>query len=263
MKFRRIDPPKRLTKIIECYWIAESDDPTPEVQKIIPDGFPEVIFHFGDPYRIKLRNKWEQQSTSLLAGQITGHFFLENTGVSSILGLKFHPTALTKLFDISMKEITDQVVPLNTCTEKLNPLETAIRTQENFDARINLVNEYLNALPEVNHSAIDEAVRLIFESKGTISVTELATTVGIGERSLERQFRKFVGLTPKFYARIIRFSHIFQTVTSEQRSWTQLGLEAGFYDQSHFIKNFKAFTGEDPSVYLFDDPNFANFFMKK
>jgi AraC-like DNA-binding protein len=263
MNFRRIDPPKRLTSVIECYWIAESDDPTPAIQKIIPDGFPEVIFHFGDPYRIKLRNKWEQQSSSLVAGQITGHFHLENTGVASILGLKFRPTALTRLFDISMQTITDQVVPLNPFAGKLRPLEIAIRGLQDFDTRICLVNDYLNALPVENHSVIDDAVSLIFESKGTISVTELTTAVGIGERSLERLFRKFVGLTPKFYARIIRFSHIFQAVTSGKQNWAQLGLETGFYDQSHFIKNFKAFTGEDPSVYLFDDQNIANFFLKK
>jgi YesN/AraC family two-component response regulator len=49
----------------------------------------------------------------------------------------------------------------------------------------------------------------------------------------------------------------------EKISWTQVGLESGYYDQAHFIKNFKAFTGEDPSRYFFEEPNLANFFLKK
>jgi methylphosphotriester-DNA--protein-cysteine methyltransferase len=113
------------------------------------------------------------------------------------------------------------------------------------------------------HTGIDQAIELIFETKGTIAVNELCVAVAVGERQLERAFKKYVGLTPKFYMRIIRFSHIFHAFTTGKDNWAQLGLEAGFYDQSHFIKNFKAFTGEDPSAYFFDDPTMANFFLKK
>ncbi|HWA35539.1 MAG TPA: helix-turn-helix transcriptional regulator [Cyclobacteriaceae bacterium] len=262
MNFRRIYPPERLMNVIDCYWIAENDDPRPVIQKIIPDGFPEVIFHFGDPFRIRLGNEWEEQVPSLLAGQISSHFFLENSGVASMLGLKFQPTALAALCGIAMDKVTDRVLDLNICTDKLQPLETAIRKVEDFNTRINLVNDHLQALPLKANSEVDKAVHRIFESKGTISVTDLAQEVGVGERSLERLFSKYVGLTPKFYSRVIRFSHIFRSVTSGM-NWTQLGIDAGFYDQSHFIKNFKAFTGEDPSLYLFEDHNLANFFLKK
>ena len=97
MQFTRIIPRKELINLIDCFWIVENDDPTPLLQKIIPDGFPEIIFHFGDPYSIKLREQWEHQSKSLLAGQITSYFHLQNTGRSSILGIKCKPAALTHL----------------------------------------------------------------------------------------------------------------------------------------------------------------------
>src|SRR5688572_33304007 len=99
MQFNRIDPPNGLRHLVECYWIAKSNSSTPTQQKIIPDGFPEIIFHFGDPYRIELESDWEIQSNSLVAGQITKHFFLENTGRSDILGIKLKPAAPTQLFD--------------------------------------------------------------------------------------------------------------------------------------------------------------------
>jgi hypothetical protein len=112
MFFKRFRPDHDLEPFIECYWIVEDDDTTPRLQKIVPDGFNEIIFHLGDPYRIRLYDHWEQQSTSLLAGHIRKHFFLENTGSSNIVGIKLKPTALTHLFGLHMYQFTDKVVDL-------------------------------------------------------------------------------------------------------------------------------------------------------
>ncbi|MGC4021921.1 MAG: helix-turn-helix domain-containing protein [Cyclobacteriaceae bacterium] len=74
-------------------------------------------------------------------------------------------------------------------------------------------------------------------------------------------FRTYVGLSPKFYARIIRFNKIFSLIEKNDPQWIDLMNEAGFYDQSHLIRNFKAFTGEDPSAYNFSKKTLANFFL--
>jgi AraC-like DNA-binding protein len=63
------------------------------------------------------------------------------------------------------------------------------------------------------------------------------------------------------FARIIRFSYIFQLVQDNHQSWCGLAYEAAFYDQSHFIRNFKDFTGENPADYKFEEKNMANFFL--
>jgi AraC-like DNA-binding protein len=103
----------------------------------------------------------------------------------------------------------------------------------------------------------------VSESRGMNSVSDLANELKISERQLERIFKQYVGLSPKFYSRIIRFSTIFQLKEQGDPNWIDLTYESGFADQSHFIRNFKAFTGEDPSSYSFGDQNMANFFMKK
>ncbi|MES2882523.1 MAG: DUF6597 domain-containing transcriptional factor [Bacteroidota bacterium] len=68
MFYQRIQPPKELVNFVECFWVMESADTTVQQQKIIPDGFPEIIFHYGDHYRIKMDGNWETQSLSLIAG---------------------------------------------------------------------------------------------------------------------------------------------------------------------------------------------------
>jgi hypothetical protein len=87
MKYIRIIPHDSLKHLIECYWIVESDDTTTKVEKIIPDGFTELIFHYGDPYRKKVNNEWQSQALNLVCGQISSYFYLENTGTSGNRGV--------------------------------------------------------------------------------------------------------------------------------------------------------------------------------
>jgi AraC-like DNA-binding protein len=263
MQFDRIEPPAQLKHLVECYWIAKSNDPTPSLQKIIPDGFPEIIFHFGDPYKIELKNEWETQAPSLVAGQITKFFFLENTGQSDILGIKLKPVALTQLFSTDMSLLKDEVISLqNFGNKELDRLNQLIREINDSNDRIKVINDYLTKL-SFQYNPVEKAIECIFSSNGMLPVASICEQCEITERQLERHFKKYIGLSPKFYARLIRFSYIFQIAQEKKLSWTEVGLESGFYDQPHFIKNFKAFTGEDPSRYFFDEPNLANFFLKK
>ena len=93
MFFKRIAPDPELEDFIECFWIIENKDPAPMRQKIIPDGFTEIIFHFKDPYRIKLGKQWQLQSKNLLAGQISKYFLLKKPVylVYSVLNLNQLP----------------------------------------------------------------------------------------------------------------------------------------------------------------------------
>ena len=266
MSFKRISPPKELSRYIECFWIVEDADPTPTIQKIIPDGFPEMIFHFGDPYLIKLKSKWTKQSWSLLGGQITGHFYLKNTGISSVLGIKFRPAALALLFDIDMHPLTDRVISLRSLGQTdVKIIENLVKNADGHTARIDKAVEYVSKkLSVIDDRPINNAVEKILSSNGTISINDLCSDTGCSERQLERLFKRYIGLSPKLYSRIIRFAYIFQQVQgSKKMNGSELGIASGYYDQSHFIRNFKAFSGEDPSRYLFDQPSLSNFFLKK
>ncbi|HMG89914.1 MAG TPA: helix-turn-helix transcriptional regulator [Chryseolinea sp.] len=267
MSFERISPRTELRRYIECFWIVEDTDPSPMIQKIIPDGFSEMIFHFGDTYLIKLDRKWTRQSWSLLGGQITSHFFLKNTGVSSILGIKFKPAAIGLLFNIDMHALTNRVVSLTGFGHlDLIAFEGLLKNTGDHSKRIAVIEDYLSNYLRVdqNEPVINAAIEQIFSSNGMVPVAEICKQCGCSERQLERMFRKYVGLSPKLYSRIIRFAYIFQLAQGrKEMNGSELGIASGYYDQSHFIKNFKAFTGEEPSEYFFDRPNLANFFLKK
>ena len=267
MIYKRIAPEQGLEDLVECYWIIENPDPTPVIQKIIPDGFTEIIFHYGDPYRIKLDEKWKLQKKSLLAGQISKHFSLRNTGISGIFGIKMKPTAMTHLFGLSMDRFTDRVSHLHLATKNiLKPFQKKLLSNHDDQKMIEESNNFFTELvtkKKINLTAADEAVNTIFEKNGMLNVSDLCKTTGVGERRLQSLFSKYIGLSPKFYSRLIRFSYIFHLIQENDQSWSSLAYDAAYYDQSHFIRNFKKFTGENPSRYKFDEENMANFFLMK
>ena len=263
MIFKRVEPTLLAAPWIECFWIIENDDPKQVTQKIIPDGFPEIIFHFGDPYEINLNGQWEKQDLNLLAGQIKKFFWLRNTGKASMLGIKLKPPSLAQGFSLNMNEITDKVENMNKM--KIGPLtelQKLVRAATTFNDRINQVAGYFENLKWREHP-IHHALEVIFKNRGMNTVSDLVNVLKISERQLERIFKQYVGLSPKFYSKVIRFSTIFQLKEQGDPSWIDLTHETGFADQSHFIRDFKSFTGEDPSRYGFDNQNMANFFMKK
>lgn len=233
-------------------------------QKIIPDGYLEMILHYGDPYQINIDGIWRTQSKYLLAGQLTHHFYLENTGQSGMIGIKFKPAAVHDLFGLEMFRLVNKVVELfGAIGLKGQPFVDFLRTG-NFDNLSDHVERLIIPLiPDAQPSKTYDAVDLIIEKKGLLSIGQITESVGISERQLERLFKRVVGLTPKRFCRIIRFAHIFKLVESGDVGWAKIALDSGFFDQSHFIKDFKAFTGEDPSRYTFNDQNMANFFMRK
>lgn len=265
MSFDRIIPDKSLSSYIECYWIIENDDTKSYKQKIIPDGYPEIITHYGDPYRINIKGKWEGQSKNLVAGQVKRYFYLENTGVSGVFGIKLKPAALTHLFNIRMDDLVDKVISIDGLREqKLEALFAGLTSRDN-PARIVFCNQYLQemiALIDDKNDIIDDAINMIFESKGTIEMSNICKRLFITERHLQRLFKKYIGIPPKTYSRIVRFNYIFQLIKNNT-PFTQIAFDAGYYDLSHFSRNFKNFTGEEPSGYFFEEKNLANFFLKK
>ncbi len=265
MRYESFAPSDSLKKLVKEYWVYENEDPAIHRQKIIPDGYSEIIIHYGDPYRINLSGEWKPQSSMLFSSQISKYFFLENTGVSGMLGIKFHPAAFYQLFQMDVSEYTDRVIDLKKIISRTEGLDEIMDTGISINQRVKLAEEWLkgklsNLQPQ---EKVEQVISKVFETHGMIDIGQMAEEVDLSSRQLERLFKKVIGLSPKFYSRIIRFSYIFEVIKEQKDSWIRTALQSGFFDQSHFIKNFKEFTGEEPSSYGFDEINLANFFLKK
>lgn len=263
MFYKRIEPHISLKPFIECYWVIESDsNPGQEREKIIPDGFVEIIYHYGDSYKVSSQGGWEEQKDKLLGGQIDKHFYIENTGRTGMIGIKLKPEAAALLFDLDMSIYTNKVTSLSKISA-MTEVSTLFDGHDHDEIIRKIEHYFLARISKITPHLIQKAVSMIFEQNGMLSVQELSEYLKIGQRQLERYFKRYIGLSPKKYARIIRFNYIFELIKKKDHNWQDLVFNAGYYDQSHFIKNFQEFTGEDPTKYGFDEKNMANFFLKK
>lgn len=244
--------------------IDSEGDTAIQREKIIPDGYVELIFHYGDFYKTNIAGQWQKQARHLFAAQIKNHFFLENTGRTGIFAVKLQPWTARLFFDIDLSKYTDSIVPLlPNMRQRLKPLIDRLNSELNFEQFSQLFESILEKNISFEQNLGEAAVSLILEKKGAITVQEICKRSKLSERSLERYFKQSIGVSPKFYCRIIRFAYIFELLSEKNASWTDISLQAGFYDQAHFIKNFRAFTGEEPSKYGFNKKNMANFFLQK
>ena len=268
MTYDQQKPQPGLTDYIRQFWMIDSEgDAKICPEKIVPDGYPEMIFHNKQSFRTNIDGHWQLQDKQLIAGQISNFFYIENTGVASTFAIKLQPWALSQLFDIRMGELNNRVISISSSLkEVIRPIiDFSSNPELSFVQKVSAIEtwfyDYINAKEIITPKGL-EAVRLIILSKGETPLKEIQDKCSISERGLERFFKSHIGLTPKRYSRIIRFSNIFKLVQDPNFNWQDITFLSGFYDQSHFIKNFKEFTGEEPSKYGFDEHNLANLFLK-
>lgn len=134
---------------------------------------------------------------------------------------------------------------------ELMVLEENLCEADADEKRIAVIEQFL--ISRIRPAATDElvtgALALIHSSRGNIRIKDLAAQLHISQSPLEKRFRHTVGTSPKKFASIVRFKHAMQQYEG-QRTLTDLGYEAGFYDQAHFIKEFRNFTGENPEAFF-------------
>ncbi|MBT2562536.1 helix-turn-helix transcriptional regulator [Pedobacter sp. ISL-64] len=134
---------------------------------------------------------------------------------------------------------------------ELRALEDQIALREPIQAKVSLVQNFFISQLRHNHPdrLIANAIEKIKMANGTISVKDLSKNLYISIDAFEKRFRKTVGATPKQFSDIVRMKSLI-TQAHANRSFFNTALNAGFFDQSHFIRNFKAFSGQTPKEFL-------------
>lgn len=264
MDYQVYSPSEKLSKYIKLYWTLEGDfSDTPTKNRVFPDGCIELIFHYGSLFKKYNINGAAIQPRCFFHGQLTKFIEIEATGKTGIFSIRFQPHGLKPFVNFNVNRITDDVINIedvwNSAGEKLaNEMITATSNE----IRIKIIEDFLLAqLKEISNDVIPSSVKQIEQASGMISIDEVASDAYLGRRQFERKFSETVGLSPKMFARIIRFNYVLKLI--EKKEWnnlSQLAQDGGFYDQAHFIKDFKDFTGLNPKSYFAEDLELVKFF---
>lgn len=270
MNFQILEPHEDLATLVKCYWTLESPkEKTPKKNTIVPDGCMKLIFHYGDPYK----NYPEDEKSvilprCLLIGQLTRPYIVEPTGETGTFFVCFHPNGFMPFATFPIKEMENTAIPL----EKLfgkdgSEIEQQILNASTTSERISLIETFLfNRL--TNTETVDQIVKstveTILTAKGQLSVNELSKQNNVNRRQLVRKFSSTIGLSPKQLSKTIRLQATLKVLLTEEiSSLTDVAYQNEYFDQAHFIKDFKEFTGLTPKEFYGDDLKMSLIFDSK
>ena len=257
MLYKTLPPPAHLEPFVDCIWIlaAAKDDGDPEPQIVVPDGKTELIVHFGDAF-LKLEGRsYERQARVLMSGQLTRCIMLKPTGEIGVVSIRFKAAGAARFFNVAYDEIVDRVVDFAEFEPAFSAaihdrIARAGSDDDRLAAMIAKLDERLTQESKED-VFVRQACQYIVRSEGQYSVHDLVKLIGFSERQLQRKFKRQVGITPKILSRIMRFQK-FLAMTKEANKLTLADAAAacGYYDQSHFIRDFTTFSGMSPMKYL-------------
>lgn len=264
----RPGPP--LSRFVRTLWYSDAPQIEHGHERILPNGCVHVIVNLKRDY---LHDCTEGQpekrvAPALVVGSRAVYEIVSRTDMTELVGVLFEPSG----FAAFARESVDQFSNLSTnledlCGAKARDLRDRLREARDPRARFGLLEAYLcermaGRLKEPA-SALEDAVRYAlgrFESAPSVAtVRDVARSTGWSERRFSQVFREAVGHSPKIWCRIQRFQRAVQRLHSGRDvRWAELALDCGFYDQSHFANEFRAFSGVDATTYSALKTQWAN-----
>lgn len=247
-----------LESIVKCYWILEVPaEAGAERQRIIPDGCLEMVFILGDDIKRYTHNdEFILQPRAMVLGQITEPFFVQPTGYVHSFAVRFYPYGFANFVTTSIKDLANKETPIEQLfgIDDAQTLTDKIIQAADTKARIEIAEEFLLARLR-NQSTIDSIVRstidAMLSTKGTVPIKKILESDLSKRRQLERNFIKQIGISPKQLGKVIRMQAALKMLLNrEAENLTEIAYESEYYDQSHFIKDFKSFTGINPAEFL-------------
>ena len=261
-------PSNALAPYIKRYWAIENSLDMNEtcIQRMIPTGLPELLLYFTPRPKTLTGNKYLSDNVALY-GQQNDFYDIELTGNLSVFSIVFQPQGLMQFFRFPLHEICNQNVPLKHLSGQAGrDMEEKMGEAATFHQRVSIVENFLWTLLQKNDAdfefrRISRIVELIKGARGNINIRQMISEACLSRKQFERIFAERVGISPKQYLKIIRFQFaIFQRQQNANLNMTELSYESGYFDQSHFIRDFKSMCGMTPKQYFMESNACSDFF---
>lgn len=266
MTYEEYAPSPALRPFVDRLWVLEAPAGTPNAEPVLPDGHVEIIVHAGDPFfEMDANGGRHRQAPVLLAGQLTRAMHIAPGGVARVVGARLKPNGAHTLLGLPQHHITNRVVDLTDVHPRTaRVLRDEITGREDSRSLAAAMDRTLTRLAPSSTPAskVNKTLEVAGRRRGLIQVQDLSRIAGISDRQLQRAFHDEVGVSPKQLLRVLRFQEVLRRVRgqSDNVRWTEIAATCGFYDQAHFVHDFRSFTGESPSAWAIDDASLTAIF---
>lgn len=263
MKAQLFKPSSCLSNYIDSYLLVDIDwrstTELPNVWRLIPYGKVSMFFLYGDTYEYSFQGAngvMQRECRAFLVGPLVHPVWLKFTGRSRLIKIQFKSSGAQQFLPINMDEFRNfpsldlEAVWGAATHELLEQLEEAVSDTESIE-KLNRFLE-MRMLPKKDHiDYVDYTIQQIHTHKGNISIKGLEQKLGISTRQLQRHFLAKIGISPKEMCKLIRLNSAFSSMEADPEiSLTHLSYEAGYYDSSHFYRDFKKMSGVSPTSFF-------------
>ncbi len=256
----RFLPSPPLSAYIEAFCFYEGDaSPSPSKERCLPNGQVAMVVNLGhDTLRVahlQHTEGFQRFHGGVLTGAFSQFSVIDTATMVTTLSICFKPGGARLFLPMPAAELANQVVDLSCIFgTAAGDLREQLQTTRTNDERARILERFLQARAcweHAPHPAIRFALTSFQDGNERRSISEVTTQLGMSPKRFISLFEEAVGLPPKVYCRVRRFQEVLQRITGGQAvRWADLALDAGYFDQAHFIHDFQAFAGLTPSAYL-------------
>lgn len=254
--YQEYPPCQLLAPYIDKYWEFKGETEYDMRYKILPDGCTDFIFSIEEPSQPLNGEMLMQPYRFYFVGPMRVYSELVTRSTRlHMMGVRFSPCGLAAFARMPLGEFTDTRVNAS----ELNVLfddhfAEMLCEKESLQERIHIIDRHLIArLPGLQpvDPQIIRATDLIVRANGMLPIQQLTDKLYIGQRHFERKFKHITGYTPKEFSRITKFRYATRVLRQMKgEDMQQLAIDCGYYDPSHFIKEFRKLSGSIPSAFM-------------
>ncbi len=257
MKYSKLQPSVALRSVVQCYYVLKGIFPEEGCWiDSPPNSYTAIVFNLSGDQKLSLdKGQVSTMPPAFLSGQCIRNYAIRFASKIDQIGIVFKPTGLFKLFGLQMYEFSNIRMDIELLLkEEFRNVFDKLQDAPSVDTRVKILEKTLLAQlgkREINPDGVDFAAQQIIDHRGNVNIGDLVLHSCMSRRTFERHFFQRVGLSPKFYGRVRRFGYVCSLMAGQRQvEWDRLIYQVGYFDQSHFIRDFKEFTGQSPQHYL-------------
>jgi AraC-like DNA-binding protein len=255
----RYVPAPPLSDFVALLWLYEGYQQPHKKERLLPDGSMELVINLNeDLTRVYDPHKPEEFRTlrgSIMVGAHSEFFVIDTAEQHSVAGVHFKPGGAFPFFDLPAGELRNMLVSLEDLWGRLaNQLRERLLEAGSAESRLRVLEQALleRAADRLErHPAVAFALQEFRGAPHSRMIADVTGQIGLSAKRFIQVFSDEVGLTPKLFCRVRRFQRVLRRIgTGRTVEWAAVAADCGYFDQAHFIRDFRAFSGINPSTYM-------------
>ena len=264
MTFQFVEPSGFLKHYIRPYCFMESDMKEPDlVERVIPTEGIQIMFHYKTPFLVLHPNQQGiSQPRSFISGLSNSFSDVSTNGTTGVVFINFYPLGASFFFNFPLSELENQNVDLSDIFKsEMTEVEDQLLQKQTILERVQVIEQFFirrfNPIGNHDQMLIRKGIEMIKSHKGVVSAKLLSESLYTTPKTLERKFSHYIGKSTKQVIKLMRFQDVLSDFKpSRIMNLSEFAHQKGYFDQSHFIHDFKSYTGYTPKEFAQKYPDY-------